>query len=269
MKFAICNEVFQTPIEESIRTVAEIGYDGVEVAPFTIAESVEDIAAERRRAIRQTAADCGIEIVGLHWVLASPKGLHITTPDDTLRRRSWEYTKAIVNFCGDLGGEVIVLGSPSARDIVADDTIDDAMKRAADGLRNLAPVCAERNVNLLLEPLHPEHTNFMASVEEALKLRQMVDHPRIGYILDTRAMSGFKDGILGTIEKYGADAGHYHVNDPSGLGPGMGDFDFAPVFQKLDEVGFSHWASAEPFDYKPDSVTVAKTGLETMRAASA
>lgn len=268
MKFAICNEVFQTPIEETIRTVAELGYDGVEVAPFTIAESVEDISATRRQSIRQTATDCGIEIAGLHWILVSPKGLHITTPDDTLRRRSWEYTKAIVNFCGDLGGEVIVLGSPSARDVVEGDTLEDAMKRAADGLRDLATVCAERNVNFLLEPLHPEHTNFMGSAEDAIRLAEMVDHPRIGYILDTRAMSGFKDGILGTIEKYGANAGHYHVNDPDGLGPGMGDFDFAPVFQKLAEVGFSRWASTEPFDYKPDPVTVAKTALETMKAAA-
>ena len=269
MKFALCSEVFQTPIDDTIRSVARIGFDGIEIAPFNVAESVEDISASRRAEIRKLADSYGIEIVGLHWLLVSPKGLHITTPDDSVRNRSWEYTRSLVRFCADLGGKIMVLGSPVQRNLVEGDTLDEAMKRAAEGLHGVAKVCSETNVKFLLEPLHPEMTDFMDSVEDALRLVRMVDHPQIGYILDTKAMSGMKDGILDTIEKYGQGAGHYHANEPTGLGPGMGDFDFGPVLQKLRDVHFLDWVSCEPFDYEPDSETVATTALETLRAAAA
>ncbi len=269
MKLALCSEVFKTPIEETIRTVAEIGFDGIEIAPFNVAESVDDVSQERRREIRTIAADSGIEIVGLHWLLVSPKGLHITTPDDTVRRRSWEYTRSLVHFCADLGGKVMILGSPAQRNLVSGDTLGDAMARAAEGVHGVAEACVERNVKFLLEPLHPEMTDFMDSVEQALELARMVDHPQIGYILDTKAMSGMKDGVIGTLAKYGQGAGHFHANEPSGLGPGMGDFDFRPVITKLREVHFLNWVSCEPFVYEPDSETVARTALETLRAAGA
>ena len=38
--------------------------------------------------LRRIAADHGIEITGLHWLLVTPKGLSITSPDDAVRARS-------------------------------------------------------------------------------------------------------------------------------------------------------------------------------------
>lgn len=268
MKYALCSEVFKTPIEETIRSVADIGFDGVEIAPFNVAESVDDVSPGRRAAIRKLAADCGIEIVGLHWLLVSPKGLHITTPDDAVREKSWRYVQSLVHFCADLGGKVMVLGSPMQRNLIEGDTLEEALKRAAEGLHDVARLAGERNVHFLLEPLHPEQTDFLDRVEDALKLARMVDHPQIGYILDTRAMSGMAGGVLETIRKYGQGAGHYHANQPDGLGPGMGDFDFTPVLAALKEVHYLRWISSEPFEYEPDPTTVARTALTTLKAAA-
>ena len=53
MKFGTCNEYFEGwPIEEIFDYAASIGYDGVEIAPYTLAYSVDDIGAGRRRQIR-------------------------------------------------------------------------------------------------------------------------------------------------------------------------------------------------------------------------
>lgn len=268
MKFSFCSEVFSTPIEETISQIAEIGFDGIEIAPFNMAESVDDISAQRRREVRKHAESCGIEVVGLHWLLVSPKGLHITTPDDNIRKRSWEYVKSLVRFCADLGGKIMVLGSPEQRNLVAGDSLDEAMKRFADGLHEITRVCAETRVQFLLEPLRPEMTNVLDSIESAVDLAKTVDHPQIGYILDNFAISVMADGILGSLEKYGQGTGHFHVNEPSGLAPGMGDFDFRPVLQKLKEVHFLKWVSCEPFNYEPDARTVAKTALKTLREAA-
>lgn len=267
MNYALCSEVFKTPIEETIRSIASIGFDGIEIAPFNVAESIDDVPASRRAALRRLAADAGIEIVGLHWLLVSPAGLHITTPDDAVRRRSWEYVKSLARFCADIGGKVLVLGSPVQRNLVAGDALPDAMARAADGLAELVPFLSDARVRLLLEPLHPAQTSFLDSIEDAIRLARKVDHPQVGYILDTKAMSGFADGILGSIRKYGQGAGHFHANQPDGLGPGMGDFDFRPVLRALHDVHYLNWISCEPFDYRPDAETVARTALLTLREA--
>src|SRR5262249_42049313 len=143
-----------------------------------------------------------------------------------------------------------------------------AKKRAADVLREVAEVCGERKVRLLLEPLNPAETNFLQTVEEAKSLAATIDHPSVGYILDCKAMSGMPGGIVGTILEHGRGSGHFHANEPSGLGPGMGKLDFRPILLALKKGGYDGWVSTEPFNYEPDSDTVARTALRTLRAAA-
>ena len=265
--YALCSEVYSTPIDETIRAVAKLGFDGIEIAPFNIAESVDDVSAARRKELRDIAAGEGIEIVGLHWLLLSPAGMHLTTPDASVRATTVRYLQSLVRFCGDLGGSVMVLGSPKQRDIVDGDNPADAAKRAIEGLREVGPVCAERGVKLLLEPLHPAETTFLQTVEEARSLVEEIDQSHIGFMVDCKAMSGMPRGIVGTIAEHAAAAGHFHANEPSGLGPGMGDLNFGPILSALEESGYEGWVSSEPFNYEPDSETVAATALRTLRAA--
>src|SRR2546428_658063 len=105
MKYAICNETFQNwGWEETCRFVAGTGYDGIEIAPFTLAEDVRSLDDSARADIRRTAESVGLEIVGLHWLLVSPKGMSLTTADDEVRSRTGEYLVALTDLCGDLGG---------------------------------------------------------------------------------------------------------------------------------------------------------------------
>lgn len=268
MKFALCSEVFKTPIDETIRRVAEIGFDGIEIAPFNVAPSAAEVGDGRRREIRSLARSCGIEIIGLHWLLVSPEGLHMASPDPGVRKRTFEYLSELVRFCADLGGKLMVLGSPKQRSLGPGVDPGDGWRYAAEGLRQVAGTASERSVRILIEPLGPAETNFLNTVEDALKLARMIDHPQVGYHLDTKAMSTMPLGIEGTIRRFGLGAGHFHVNEPVGLGPGMGKMDFRPVFAALLESGYLGWASAEPFDYKPDSETVARRALEVMRDAA-
>lgn len=266
-QLALCSEVYDLRLEETIRQVADLGFDGLEIAPFNLAESVNSVSAARRQELRSLATRAGLPIIGLHWLLVSPTGLHLTTPDEAVRRRTIEYLMALARCCADLGGTFLVLGSPKQRSVAPGEGHDEARKRAAEGLRSVAEVCGQCGVRLLLEPLNPAETNFLITVEEALELKARIDHPSVGYILDCKALSGMPAGIVGTIAAHGKEAGHFHANEPSGLGPGMGTLDFAPILQALGASGYSGWVSTEPFIYKPDSQTVARTAIETLRRA--
>ena len=267
-RLAVCNELWgDTPIEEVFERAASLGYEGVEIAPFTLAESVEQISAERRRAIRRAAEVCGVQIVGLHWLFVSPPGLHLTTPDESVWQRSAEYLKSLVAFCGDLGGSIMVHGSPKQRNVAPGQDLEDARRRACGALRQAGCVAADCGVTICFEALRPEETNFVNTAEQAMQLVSRVDHPNVGIMLDVKAMSAMPDGIAGTIRRFGGVARHVHANDPSGRGPGMNGIDFGPIMQALRESGFDGWVSVEPFDYQPDADTVARTGIETLRKA--
>jgi sugar phosphate isomerase/epimerase len=269
LEFAICNEIWRdTGIEKIFTKAAALGFDGVEIAPFTLAESVADISADRRREIVRAAADAGVAIVGLHWLFLSPKGLHLTTPDQAVWQKSVDYLKALTDFCGDLGASVMIFGSPKQRDIETGNDHAAGIQRAADAFRAAGQVAADRNVHLAFEALAPKETNFINTAKEATELASRADHPNVGIMLDTKAMSAMPDGIIGTTEKYGAAALHFHVNDPSGKGPGMNGTDFKPILAALAKTGYDRWVSAEPFDYQPDPDTVARVAIETMRAAA-
>ena len=82
MKLSLCNEVVRDlSFEEQCRLAAALRYDGLEIAPFTLSPEPARIPAEERRHLRQMAADQGIAITGLHWLLTAPDGLSLTSDD--------------------------------------------------------------------------------------------------------------------------------------------------------------------------------------------
>ena len=86
MKFALCNEVLQhLAIEEAFSKIAEIGYQGVEIAPFTLQENPLDLKEADADRCMKAAKDNGLEIAGLHWLMAKTEGLHLTHSDDDMR----------------------------------------------------------------------------------------------------------------------------------------------------------------------------------------
>jgi len=275
-KLATCNEPWNgvASLEEVFRIAAGIGFDGVEIAPFTLAEHVDEIGPGRRREILQSARDAGVDIVGLHWLFVSPKGLHLTSPDEQVRRRTAEYLKSLANFCGDLGGKVMILGSPKQRNLEPPTTFEEGWKRAKDLLASCGAALAARGVTLCIEALAPAETNFMQTLDESTRLADEIGHPNIDVMIDVKAMSSMPDGVIGTISRFGGRVRHFHANHPSGKGVGMplqtgeGEpIDWAAVLASLKGSGFTGWISCEPFDYKPDPTLVAETAFRTLRAA--
>src|SRR5207302_482812 len=142
MRYAICNETFEGWDHARVcRQVAELGYTGLEMAPFTLAPRITDVSAAQRRQLRQEAESAGLQIIGLHWLLAKTEGLQLTSPDAAVRQRTADYLVELARCCRDLGGTLMVFGSPAQRHIPAGhgreqavDFIVDTFRRAAKGI---------------------------------------------------------------------------------------------------------------------------------------
>jgi sugar phosphate isomerase/epimerase len=262
MKLAICNELFEGwPFDRVCRFVKSAGYSGLEVAPFTLATPITDLPSSRRAQLRTQASDAGVDIVGLHWLLAKTEGLHVTSPDRAVRERTAEYLVALAEACHDLGGRVMVFGSPRQRSLLPGVARSEAMELAADTFRRAMPFVAAFEVTICMEPLAPAETDFVTTVADALTLIDAVRHPNFGLHLDVKAMSSESTPVPDLIRRYAGRAGHLHVNDANGRGPGFGHTDFVPILQALDESGYDRWVSLEVFDFTPDPETIALKSL--------
>lgn len=272
MKLAICNETYVDaslnpwPWEKAIEAVAAAGYDGVEVAPYTLAEDVRTVDAQRRRDLRRSAERAGVEIIGLHWLLARTKGLYVTTPDDATRLRTSDYLVELVRLCSDLGGKIMVIGSPMQRNLLPGIPKEKAFEYALDVFRRVLPEAARRNVTLLIEPLSPTDTNFIRTAEDGIAMIKALDHPNFRLHLDVKAMSGSETRPIPEVIKSSAPyLSHFHANDPNLLGPGMGEVDHRPIVKALKDVGYKGYLSVEVFDYRPGAEEIARRSITYLR----
>ncbi len=268
MKFAICNETFQGwEWEPTCRYVAGAGYSGIEIAPFTLAEDVRSLDSEARARIRSVAERAGLEVVGLHWLLVSPKGMSVTTADSAVRQATADYLLALVSFCADLGGKVMVFGSPAQRQIPEGETRETAARRFLDCVRPALDRCAENGITLCLEPLPEPDTNFLLTLREASELIQHLNHPAAKTIFDVKSACSEGTPLADLIREFAPLIAHVHANDSNRRGPGFGDTDFRPVLSTLKEVGYDGYVSVEVFDYTPDPQTIATESLRYLKAS--
>ncbi len=257
----------EQPLSKVCATAAELGYHGLELAPFTFAQHVDDITKDQRRDARKTIQDAGLETVGLHWLLVGPDGLHMTTTDDSTWSHTRDYFRKLVDLCGDLGGRVMVIGSPNQRSLVDGQTPAGAWSRAVDLFSSVLNDAEARNVTLCIEPLSSVETDFLNTVEEGVRMVREINHPRFKVHLDVKAMFAEGRPVEETIRSVDlADIGHFHVNDPNLYGPGMGELDFAPLADAIKSIGWDRWLSVEVFKYDPDPETIARQSMECLKA---
>lgn len=268
MKFSFCNEMFEGwPIEDVFRTAAEIGYDGVEIAPFTLADSVDDIPASQRQDIVLAAESSGVEIVGLHWLLAKPEGLYINHPDEAVRLRTRYYLDSCIQLCADLGGRLLVFGSPKQRDLYPGLSYEQAWEYARETFGHCAETAEDVGVYLCIEALARRETDFINTLTEALRMVSEVAEPHFRAMVDVKAISDDGRPLPEIIREGGAMVEHVHANEPDGRYPGTGDTDFHAVADALRGIGYDGYVSVEVFDYKPDPITIARESLAVLRHA--
>jgi len=266
MNFAICNEIYQGwKLEDTLAHAARLGYAGLEIAPFTLANSVNDISATERQRIRDLAARSKIAIVGLHWLLVKPEGLYLNHADAGIRERTAKYFVDLVDCCADLGGTIMVVGSPKQRDILPGVTRKQAWDWTAATFRDAVKRAEDRAVTICFEPLSPAETNFINTAAEAIQFAQQFNSPRFKIIIDVKAMCSESKPIPQIIRESWPHFAHFHANDQNLKGPGFGDVDFKPIAAALKEVGYEGYVSVEVFKFEEGAETIASRSIEYLR----
>jgi D-psicose/D-tagatose/L-ribulose 3-epimerase len=261
MRIALCNEVLaDMPLERQCEYAAGLGYDGLEIAPFTLSASPEKISTAEAAKIRATIEASGLVVTGLHWLLVKPEGLSLTDPDATVRARTVAVMIRLTALCAELGGAVLVPGSPKQRQIAPGESHADAWSRLQDGLAQVALAAASAGVIYCIEPLSRRETALVNTIAEAAELVRAIDHQNLRTMIDCSAAGQTEaDPIPSLIDQWMPTGliAHLQVNDPNRRGPGQGEMKFAPILAALKRNHYAGTIAVEPFDYVPDSAGVA------------
>ena len=261
MKIALCNEVLaHLPLEGQCELAAALGYDGLEIAPFTLGDAPHRLASTEIARIRRTMESFGLGVTGLHWLLVAPPGLSVTDPDARIRARTRDVVAAIVALCAELGGGVLVHGSPKQRQIAAGEDHATALARLRDFLADAALLAERHGVVYCIEPLGRAETALVNTVAEAAALVREIDRPSLRTMIDTRAAGASEtQSVVELIDQWLPTGviGHVQVNDPNRRAPGQGAMRFAPIFAALARHGWDRTVAVEPFDYVPDGAGAA------------
>jgi sugar phosphate isomerase/epimerase len=261
MRIALCNEVLAgMSLERQCECAAALGYDGLEIAPFTLSDAPETITTAQAAKIRTTVEASGLVVSGLHWLLVKPEGLSLTDPDPAVRARTLTVMTHLVGLCAELGGAVLVHGSPKQRQIAPGETPAIALARLQDAMAQVALAAARVGVIYCIEPLSRRETAVINTVTEAAELVRAIDHPNLKTMIDCSA-AGLTEtsSVPDLIERWlptGLIA-HIQVNDPNRRGPGQGDMKVAPILAALKRHHYAGVIAVEPFDYVPDGPGVA------------
>ncbi|MBG9388607.1 sugar phosphate isomerase/epimerase family protein [Caenimonas aquaedulcis] len=273
MKFALCNEVLQPmAFARQCVTAAALGYDGLEVAPFTLAEDPMQIADAQARAYRRMAEDQGLAITGLHWLLVAPAGLSIVDADPAVRARTVSVMRRLTELCALMGGQYLVHGSPKQRSVPDGSTRGEALARAQECFAQVADTARDLGLVYCIEPLSPRETDLLNTVAEAAAMVDAIGSPGVRTMIDCSAAGQAEAQAVPELMARWIPSGHVahvQVNDPNRRGPGQGEMRFAPILQTLLRLqaqgDYDGVVAVEPFDYVPDGPGCAARAIGYLR----
>jgi len=265
MRISLCNEVVrEMDFAAQCKYTADLGYQGLEIAPFTLSDNPHLLEAKTRSELRRIAESEGLQITGLHWLLLAPQGLSVTSEDDAIRKKTLDVMRGLVELCADLGGKVLVHGSPKQRMVENETEREEAIRRAQELFASVAEAAEQSNVVYCIEALNKEETNFINSIGESVELVRQIGNPAFRTMLDTKAALITETDSVPTLLDRWLPSGliaHIHVNDSNLRAPGQGEDRFSSVFSCLLRNEYKGVVGVEPFDYFPDGKAAAARAI--------
>ena len=270
-KLAVCNELYEkTDFAASCRSLKRAGWQGIEIAPFTLQNDATTLSAEKRKEVRDIVQSEGLEFVGLHWLTVGPTGLHVTTPDEAMRKHSWDFVRRLVDLCADLrrgdSGGVMVFGSPMQRKTTGSLSRQQATAHFIEGVRSIAGHLEDLGVTLLVEALPSEQCDVIGSLDEAIEVVRTVDSPAVRSMFDSHNAIEETTPHAELVEKHWDFIRHIHINELDGsyVRPD-GGYDFKPVLQIAKDRNFDGWVSMEVFDFTPGAEKMVNESIAYLR----
>jgi D-psicose/D-tagatose/L-ribulose 3-epimerase len=245
MKLSVSNVAwYQGRIDEFLGFIASLGCTGVELGPSMIWPEPVLAPAAARQGLKRSISDAGLELAGIQALLYTRQDLAMFG-DAATRGRMLEYLTGMMDLCRDLGGEVMVFGSPRNRTM---GTLprDKARDIALKFFREVGIRAGKRGVYFCIEPLGRTETDFINTVAEAYSLLGETGHPEgLGLHIDIKGLIDEHEVDAPYLVDMFAVAKHIHISEPDLRPVGTGLYDHTAVSRKIRKSGYGRFVSIE------------------------
>jgi sugar phosphate isomerase/epimerase len=237
---------FKEDFEKSIKKVAELGFDGAELAVRNPKDlKVEDVI----KIIKEN--DLEVPAIGTGQAYGE-EGLSFSDPDEVIRKMAVERINDQIVFASNFNAQVIIgLIRGNVEESVGR---AEAEEWTIDCLRKCTEFAKEYNIRLTLEPVNRYESNFINTLNEGVEFIKRVGVSNLGLLADTFHMNIEEVSIYGSIIQAKDFITHVHFADSNRWAPGCGHLNFAKIVQTFKKINYQGYVSAEILPFPdPDS----------------
>ena len=205
-------------LEETIRRIAGIGYDGIEIGAAAPHAYPAHLSKERRREIKKVLDDNGIAVSSMLPAPGGGPGFNVASPLAEERQEAVDQYKKVIELCSDLGGPTVmyiagwqIYGTPRIQ----------AWNWSREALSEIAKTAADFGVVVVVEPT-PTDSNLIESCDDAIELMEQVASKSVGLMFDTQHAYYRNEVPTDYVYRMGKNLRHIHLSEFGRLPPGAG-----------------------------------------------
>jgi protein FrlC len=229
------------PLDETIRRIAGMGYDGIEIGAAAPHAYPPHLSGDRRAEIRDLLDETGLTLSTMLPAPGGGPGNNPASPNEAERRATVEHYKELAELTAQWGGKTLIF-LPGW--VVFGTTRRQAWAWSREVLAEVADSIAETGITLVVEPTTFD-SNLCISADDAIELMQDVDRPNVKLMFDTFHVLSNREVLTDYAYRMGSDLKHIHIADTDRLPPGQGAGDFPALIDALIEVGFDGYLTME------------------------
>jgi fructoselysine 3-epimerase len=229
------------PLEETIRRIASIGYDGIEIGAAAPHAFPDYLGPERRREIRKVLESSGIALASMLPAPGGGTGFNVASPMKEERAAAIDQYKKVVALCSEWGGKTVlyvagwqIFGTPR----------EEAFAWSREALAEIADFAAGQGVTIAVEPTSAD-SNLIDSCDDVIALMKAVGKTNVKGMFDTYHTLYRNEVPTDYVYRLGKDLAHVHLADADRNPPGPGRIDYPGLVAALRTVGFEGYLTME------------------------
>jgi protein FrlC len=223
------------PLEEVIRRLARIGYDGIEIGCAAPHAWPAHLSAARRRELRGLMQSEGLPAVSLLPAPGGGPGNNAASPLPEERRTTLDHYKEVVDLAADFGAPLVLY---IAGWLVFGTSREEGFKRSAECLGQLAQHAATRGITIAVEPTSAD-SNLIETADDALELMRASGQPNVKVMFDTYHVMYRNEVSSDYVYAMAPHLAHIHFADTNRQAPGDGEVNWRSVMQAVKDIGYS------------------------------
>ena len=246
---------FKEDLAENIKKVADLGFDGVELAvrnpKYLEVEKIINLVKE---------GNLEVPAIGTGQAYGE-EGLSFSDPSEVVRKMAVERINDQIMFASNFNAQVIIgLIRGKINESVSQ---AEAEEWTIDCLRKCGELAKEYNIRLTLEPVNRYESNFINTIAQGIEFIERVGVTNLGLLVDTFHMNIEEVSIYDSIIQAKDYITHVHFADSNRWAPGCGHLDFKKIIKTLKKIDYQGYVSAEILPL-PDPDTAARITAETL-----